>query len=62
MQQARSVRKRQIRALIRGARLFTDPDGFAWPEGVDPAGLTGYRRYPYDHVAIEEIHPRELDN
>ncbi|GGO99170.1 DNA helicase [Actinomyces gaoshouyii] len=62
MQQARSVRKQQILTLIRSARVFTDPDGFVWPEGVDPAGLTGYRRYPYDFVAIEEIHPRELDN
>ena len=62
MQQARSVRKQQIRALIRSAQVFTDHDGFVWPEGVDPAGLTGYRRYPYDFVAIEEIHPRELDN
>lgn len=55
-------RKRKVRDILHGSGCSVDSYGFVWPENTDRSHLTGYRRYAFDHLPLNEIHPRELDN
>jgi len=55
-------RKRKVHDILRGSGCSVDTYGFVWPENTDQSQLTGYRRYAFDYLPFNEIHPRELDN
>jgi hypothetical protein len=58
----KSSREEWLKAVLRRSGLVTDRWGFVWPSDLDQSAMIGYRRFALDTVAIEEIHPRELDN
>ncbi|WP_205408227.1 DUF4011 domain-containing protein [Actinomyces mediterranea] len=58
----KASREERIKKIIGTEDYIVDEFGFFWPNDVDPAALISFRRNAFDHVSLEEMHPRELDN